>query len=240
MSGDGRLLETDEGAARILVLNRPRVRNALDTALCAALLEALARAEAAPGVRAIILTGCDGAFCSGADTREFPDPLGARRSDFARRTHLLAELQTRLSVCPKPLVAACDGPAIGVGASLAMCCDLAVASRGLRLGFPEFRHGILPAMVLAALHRCLPPKPAFRLIALGELLSAEAAHAYGIVSHLTEDGEALGTALELAGRLARIDAGLYWRGKALFAETRDTSFDEALSLGVRATLAARR
>ena len=232
------LLVEDSGSVRILTLNRPPCRNALDTATCRSLIAAIDGADADESVRAIVLAGAAGNFCAGADLKEFPDPLGAFEDAFRARTDLLAGVQIRLTRCRKPVIAAVEGAAVGVGASLALCCDMIVASDSLRFGYPEIRHGILPAMVLATLHRAVTRQQAFGLIATADLIDAETAERYGLVTQRVAENPS-DAALALAKTLSMVDSDLMRRTKALFAETATMSFTDALAAGASATLASR-
>lgn len=91
---------TDHDTIRVLLLNRPEVRNAMDTALLAALLDAMSDAVAAEGVRVIVLTGTGGAFSAGADLHEAMDHQGT-----VRRMDLFAAVYEAVGTCPKPTIA---------------------------------------------------------------------------------------------------------------------------------------
>ncbi len=126
------LLVEDKGAVRILTLNRPEKRNALDTALSRELLEALRTADADDAVRCVVLTGAGAAFCSGADLSEFKglsDPKAAEtRAELTMNLHLI------FSKMITPVVTAINGAAMGGGAGLAIAGDLAVMAESAKLG----------------------------------------------------------------------------------------------------------
>lgn len=188
---DGHELRTDDGeTARITVLrmNRPEARNAMDTAMLAALVDALGDAADDEAVRGVLLTGTDGAFSSGADVREELADGGARRNE------LFGVFYETLSVHPKPTAAAVEGPAIGGGAEAAAACDVRAAGRSAVLRFPGAIYGI-PVGTARTIG----------LVGLGTAkdwvlssrdVGAAEAHHVGFVQHLVEDGGAEATALE--------------------------------------------
>ena len=152
-----KLLVENRDKVRILTMNRPEKRNALDTELTQELLKQLRVADAEDAVDAIVLTGAGPAFCAGADLAEFKelkDPQAAEtRAELTMQLHLVFSNMTT------PVVTAINGPAMGGGAGLAIAGDLAVMVRGAKIGYPEARHGIVAAIVMANLVRQIGPKP---------------------------------------------------------------------------------
>src|ERR671938_1308360 len=183
------LLTEDRGAVRILTLNRPEKRNALDTALSRALLEALRAADADEEVHCVVLTGAGPGFCAGADLSEFKglrDPKAAEtRADLTMQLHLA------FSKMVTPVITAINGAAMGGGAGLAIAGDLAVMAKGAKLGYPETKHGIVAAIVMANLVRQIGRKAAFELVALGEPVDAQRALALGMVNRVVSNERVL-------------------------------------------------
>jgi enoyl-CoA hydratase len=187
----------------VITLNRPAVRNAIDSALSLGVLAALRRLDADEGLRVGVLTGAGGTFCAGLDLKAFAvSGLPEKIDDVLREGSR------------KPLVAAIEGVAVGGGLELALIADLLVAARDARLGSPEVKFGLFPGGgALLRLPRHLPQALVTELALTGELLSAEAAHAHGLVVRLSEPGGALEAATELARAIARnaplgVDAAL--------------------------------
>jgi enoyl-CoA hydratase/carnithine racemase len=121
-------------------------------------------------VGAVVLTGAGPGFCAGADLSEFKglqDPQAAER-----RAELTMQLHLVFSQISKPVVTAINGAAMGGGAGLAIAGDLAVMAEGAKLGYPEAKHGIVAAIVMANLVRQVGRKSAFELVALAERLAA--------------------------------------------------------------------
>ena len=225
------LLTEDRGAVRILTMNRPEKRNALNTELTRTLLEALHRAEEDQPVSCVVLTGAGKGFCAGADLSEFKDLTPEKQHRVDERAELSMQLHLVFSKMAKPVVTAVNGAAMGGGAGLAIAGDLAVMALGATLGYPEVRHGIVAAIVMANLVRQVGRKTAFELVSLGEPIDAAKALSLGIVNRVVGEGEALGAAVSMAEKLSKIDAQALRATKALFHEVADLPLDEALRRG---------
>ena len=134
------LLTEDRDAVRILTLNRPEVRNALNSELISRLLEALDEAESVKEVRALVLTGSGKAFCAGLDLADL-GAISTRSTEENRRDSAhLAALLRRIYTFPKPVVAALNAHAVAGGAGLASVCDLVVMSEAATLGYTGSAH----------------------------------------------------------------------------------------------------
>ena len=223
------LLIEDKGPVRILTLNRPEKRNALDTALTSALLESLRRTDADETVRCVVLTGAGPAFCAGADLGEFKqltDPKAAEK-----RAALTMQLHLAFSKMVTPVVTAINGAAMGGGAGLAIAGDLAVMSRSAKLGYPETKHGIVAAIVMANLVRQVGRKSAFELVALAEPIDAPRALALGMVNRVVPQARLMNEALALAEKLAAVSRPAMAQTKRLFYEVADLPLERALERG---------
>lgn len=182
------------GRVLLLTLDRPAKRNALDRALCEALLAALGETGDAA---ALVLAGAGPSFCAGADLGEWraleADPA-ARKARSALGEALLAAP----GEVPKPVVAAVHGAAMGAGAALALGCDMVVMAEGARLGYPEARQGIFPSGVAPSLLAHLGPKSAFELLATGRDVGAEEAVALGLANRVVPAARLIEEACALA------------------------------------------
>ena len=223
------LLTEDKGAVRILTLNRPEKRNALDTALSRALLEALRAADGEDGVRCVVLTGAGPGFCAGADLSEFKglrDPKAAEtRADLTMQLHLA------FSKMVTPVVTAINGAAMGGGAGLAIAGDLAVMAASAKLGYPETKHGIVAAIVMANLVRQIGRKAAFELVALGEPIDAKRALELGMVNRVVPGTKLMSETRALAEQVAAVSRPAMAQTKRLFHEVADLPLDRALARG---------
>ena len=223
------LLIENRGKLRILTLNRPEKRNALNTELTQALLKELRVADAEDAVDAIVLTGAGPGFCAGADLAEFKglkDPQAA-----VARAELTMQLHLVFSKMTTPVVTAINGAAMGGGAGLAIAGDLAVMARSAKLGYPETRHGIVAAIVMANLVRQVGQKAAFELVALGEPIDAERALQLGLINRIFPEAELLPGAVALAEKLAAVSKPAMAQTKNLFYEVVDLPLDKALERG---------
>jgi enoyl-CoA hydratase len=190
------LMDMRAGWARI-TLNRPDRRNALDTALLAAVAGALERLAHDPAVCAVVLTGAGGNFAAGADIGELATRTSAEAAHDPRKAHWAA-----IRAFPKPLVAAVDGFALGGGLELALMADLMVLGPTARVGLPETSLGIIPgAGGGQRLMARIGPARAARMVLTGEVIDAATAFAWGLAAYLSE-GPALPEAEALAARLA--------------------------------------
>jgi enoyl-CoA hydratase/carnithine racemase len=221
----------NRGGVRVLTMNRPDKRNALNQALTQALIEALQAADAEEAVRAIVLTGAGVAFCAGADLSEFKELTPAQGEVVERRAALTAELHGLFPQLGKPVVTAVNGAAMGGGAGLALAGDLAVMASNAKLGYPEVRHGIVAAVVMSNLVRSVGRKAAFELVSLGEPIDAERAFALGLVNRVVAPERTVAEAVALAERLAAVAPQAMAATKELFYRASDLPFAQALAEG---------
>mgnify|MGYP001025035272 CR=1 FL=1 len=183
-------------AVELLRLNRPQERNSLSPELMAALADELARADAEPETRCIVIAGTDEVFASGPDVRH----LGGRsRVDGIPRPDG-AELWRRIADCDTPLIAAVSGYALGTGFELALACDMVVASETAQFGQPEITLGLIPGGgATQRLTRALGRQRALELILTGRRIRAETAERWGLVNRVAKRRTWLTESLELAG-----------------------------------------
>jgi len=225
------LLVEDRGAVRILTLNRPEKRNALNSDLTRALLEALRAADRDEAVGSVVLAGAGQGFCAGADLGEFKDLTPENHDLVDARAELTMQLHLAFPKMVKPVVTAVQGAAMGGGAGLAIAGDLAVMAEGAKIGYPETRHGIVAAIVMANLSRQVGRKAAFELVALGEVIDARQALALGMVNRVVPDAELMQEALALAEKLAAVGRPAMATTKRLFHEVADLPLERALERG---------
>jgi enoyl-CoA hydratase/carnithine racemase len=182
----------------LVILQRPEKRNALSIELRVELADAFERLATDDAVSCVLLTGAGSAFCSGMDTAQFGgDPEHRRR---------LVETSTgafrAVGRCPKPVVAAVNGPALAGGFALALLCDLRLAAESARFGFPELPIGIPPSY--GAARTVLAPGVARDLCLTGRVLGAGEALRLGVVSEVSADADLMSRALELSTGIARM------------------------------------
>src|SRR5919206_644106 len=199
---DAVLVDTHEGV-QTLTLNQPKRLNALSAELLQSLNDALRAAERDASVRALVLTGAESAFSSGADITEFtfadsqPPDLG----DLLRRR--VNPVVTRMRSLEKPVLAAVNGVAAGAGMSLALACDVRYAAESARFVLAFVRIGLVPdAGALYFLPRLVGPAAAMELAWTGDPVSASDALSLGLVNKVLPASELLGATQHLAARLA--------------------------------------
>ncbi len=190
-----------QGNVGIITINRPDARNAVNTAVAQGIEAAVDEMESDDEVWVGVLTGARTEkgyiFCAGADLKQMstdPGGMTTAKGGFGGLTQ-----RERA----KPLIAAVDGPALAGGTELVLACDLVVASRTAVFGIPEVKRNLVAAAGgLFRLPRKLPRNVAMELALTGRLdFPAERAYHFGWVNRLCEEGEALSTALELAGEI---------------------------------------
>lgn len=195
------LLTDRHGAVLVLTLRDPASRNSLSRQLVSAFAEALDIAESDPQVRCVVVHGAGADFCSGASAQADDEP-----SSFSSTSPLqaaLGQLIESLRVFPKPVLAAVEGLAAGSGLRLALGCDLIVAASDARFVLADADDlGSADNRWTAALARQLPTPLLQQWAWLPEPIGAQQLHQFGIVGWLSDSGQALATALEVAGRLA--------------------------------------
>ena len=223
------LLMEDRAQVRILTMNRPEKRNALNCELSETLLAALKKADSDDSVGCIVLTGAGRGFCAGADLAEFRDLQDPGAAE--KRAELTMQLHLIFSRISKPIVTAINGAAMGGGAGLAIAGDMALMAEGAKLGYPEAKHGIVAAIVMANLVRQVGRKAAFELVALGEPLDAARALRLGMVNRVVPQDELMNEALLVARSLAGIARPAMAETKRLFHEVADLALAAALERG---------
>lgn len=196
----GSVLTEDTGPIRVIRLNRPDVRNAIDLELRVVLADELNKAMADDGVRVVVLTGAGGNFCSGGD-------ISTMRRQTAAEARPRAEAAQRVirSIWggAKPVIAAVEGYAFGAGTALALACDRVVASSDAVFATSFTGVGLAGDMgIFASLPARVGPAVARQMLLLPRRLSGTEAHALGMVDGLSEPGDALQDAMANAEKIA--------------------------------------
>jgi len=208
------ILITDDGPIRTVRMNRPEKKNALTFAMYEAMAAAIEDAGTDADLRCLLIAGQPSGFCAGNDIGDFVQmaQTGALGTPIVRFLHALAR-------CEKPLVAAVEGNAIGIGTTMLMHCDQVVAAPDAKLSTPFVALGLLPEAGSSLIApRLMGHARAFSLLVMGHPLDAAAAKEAGIVNTIADDvdGEALKTAREIAALPAQgvLTARRLMRGSA--------------------------
>ncbi|MFG2889904.1 enoyl-CoA hydratase/isomerase family protein [Streptomyces sp. NPDC048248] len=194
---------TDNGVSWI-TLNRPAAMNAVTRDQRERIIDLLADASADPDVRAVVITATGKGFCAGADLRGSPSTGDRVPGDVARMIRRGAQrFIAAVQDCEKPVIAAVNGTAAGLGAHLAFACDLVLAAESARFVEVFVRRGLVPDGGGAyLLPRLIGPQRAKELMFFGDALPAAEAERLGLVNRAVPDGELAKTAREWAERLA--------------------------------------
>jgi enoyl-CoA hydratase/carnithine racemase len=224
------LVSREDGGIALLRLNRPAARNALSTALLAALAEALDAISRDAAVRAVVLAANGPAFCAGHDLRELtaaraaPDGGAAFFADTMARCSAVMQAITAL---PQPVIAAVRGTATAAGCQLVASCDLAVAGDRATFATPGVAIGLFCSTPAVALIRAVPPKAAMEMLLTGEPIGAEEARRIFLVNRVVPDGEEEAEALRLARSIAARSAATIRIGKRALREQAGLGLAEA-------------
>lgn len=224
------ILEHPAQHVALLRLNRPEARNALSPELRAELRSHFTALSEASDIRAIVLTGDAKAFAAGADIRSMveigPGEMMTRGDDLNWGA---------IRHCPKPVIAAVNGYALGGGCELAMHADIIVAGESARFGQPEVKLGIMPgAGGTQRLARAIGRYRAMLMLLTGQFMTAREAYEAGLVSKLTSDEDTVSEAIAIARDIAAMPPLAVAEIKQVLHAGLDAPLDTALMLERRA------
>ncbi|MCK4580728.1 MAG: enoyl-CoA hydratase/isomerase family protein [Dehalococcoidia bacterium] len=208
----------------IIALNRPKVRNALNSQMMDEMICALSQFDSNPDIGAVILKGSGPAFCAGHDFSELSNkPLGDIRQTFGKSIRVL---QTMSSI-GKPVIAAVHGIATAMGCALAAGCDLVIASEDARFQTPGVNLGFACISPMAALFRSIGRKKCLEMILTGESIDAHEAERIGLVNKVVPTERLEDMALEFAKNIARKAPLAVQLGKQAFYTMADMEHNQA-------------
>ncbi|MBX2854892.1 MAG: enoyl-CoA hydratase [Rhodobacteraceae bacterium] len=218
-----------DGAVLTVINNNPATRNSLSWSFYDGFRAEIDRAAADPEIRALVLTGAGGFFCSGGDLsglKERSEADAATRRVSVERLHAMIRAMRRF---PKPIIAAVEGGAAGAGVSLALACDLIVSASDAYVSVAYVKIGLTPdGGSTAFLGRALPRQLLTEMVWTGDRIPMTRMQELGLVNRLTEPGKSLAEAQIWAARLAEGPVRALARGKALIDAASETSFDDQL------------
>jgi enoyl-CoA hydratase/carnithine racemase len=224
----------DEGGVRWIALNRPESKNGLTDDVNGRIIAALDQAGQDRAIRAVVLTGKGGNFCSGLDLKAAAASAGGVENleDHMRTYfHGLIRAVRRL---PKPVVALVDGAAVGFGCDLALACDLRLGTERTRFGEVFVKRGLMPdGGGTFTLPRLVGVAKALELMFLGDVIDSQEALRLGLVNRVNSAAEAEAETWALARRLAAGPPLVYQKVKQAVYAALASSFDEALENEVR-------
>jgi enoyl-CoA hydratase len=191
------VLSRPEGQTLVITINRPEKLNALNHQVIDELGAAISELSTNPQFLSAVITGSGPkAFVAGADISEFPQMNAAQGAELAHRGQEL--VFNKIENCPKPIVAAVNGFALGGGCELAMACHFRLASENAKFGQPEVNLGLIPGYggTQRLLH-LVGRGRATELLLTGNMISAQEALQFGLVNHVTSPEELLSKSLEI-------------------------------------------
>jgi methylglutaconyl-CoA hydratase len=239
MSSYQKILYTaDQGVARI-TLNRPEKRNALDAELVSEIRDAMRAAARDATVRVVLLTGAGADFCSGADLSGLEKTFNAGPLENMADARNMADLFIEMRHHPHPIVAAVRGRALAGGCGLATACDLVVAAKSAKFGYPEVNIGFVPAMVMAIVRRCVSEKRAFELIASGDMCTAQTFLDFDMINAVFADETFDADAENFVAKVGARSASAITLAKRLLYHMDGMTFEAAVEAGVETNAIAR-
>lgn len=222
-----------------ITLNRPEKRNALNDALVNDLKTALREANEKNELRAIVIRGAGKDFCSGADLsalQKISESDVLENHDDARNLMELFALIRRIKI---PVIAAVHGRALAGGCGLATACDIVLATKTARFGYPEVKIGFVPAMVMAILRRNLSEKKSFELITQGFEFSADEAEKLNLINRVFADETFEADVKSYVSVYETVSRSAVILSKKLLYQMDGMTFDNALEAGVDVNTIAR-
>ena len=220
------LLENPLDHVALLRMNRPQAMNALNTETRTELTDHFHTLGADDNIRCIVITGNEKAFVAGADLKEMSD-----KSTTQMTLGLVRERWRVIANCPKPVIAAVNGFALGGGCELAMHADIIIAGKNALFGQPEVRVGIMAGGGgTQRLIRAVGKFKAMKMLLTGEPVSADEAFQMGLASEVVADDQVLDRALEMASVIAALPPLAIRQTKEVVLAGADCSLDAGLTL----------
>jgi methylglutaconyl-CoA hydratase len=228
-----------ENSVATITLNRPEKRNALNDSLVASLKEALHKANDDNNLRAIVICGEGKDFCSGADLSALQKIAESDILENLEDANSLAELFIQIRKVKIPVIAAVHGRALAGGCGLATACDIVLASKSARFGYPEVKIGFVPAIVTAILRRNLSEKRSFELITKGFDFSSDEAERIGLINRVFDDETFESDVAEYVKDYEKVSRSAVILSKRLLYQMDGMNFETAMNAGVEANTIAR-
>jgi enoyl-CoA hydratase/carnithine racemase len=197
----------------LITMSRPARRNALSLEHMEELIDAFRSVGRRGDVGAVVLRGAGPAFCAGHDLSE----MIGRSPEFYR--HLFdtcTVLMETIQAIPHPVIAQVHGMATAAGCQLAATCDLVIAAEDARFATPGVRIGLFCSTPMVALSRAVPPKKAMEMLLTGDPITAEEAHAYGLVNRVVPAAELEAATRAVAAQIASASSAVVGLGKQAF------------------------
>jgi len=222
-----------------ITLNRPEKRNALNDALINSLKDVLKKADADENLRAIVIKGAGKDFCSGADLSALQKIAESDVLENLWDAENLLELFALIRKVKIPVIAAVHGRALAGGCGLATACDIVLAAKSARFGYPEVKIGFVPAMVMAILRRNLSEKRSFELATQGFDFSADEAERFGLINRVFADENFEADVQNYVSVYEKVSRSAVVLSKKLLYQMDGMNFQTALEVGAEVNTIAR-
>ena len=233
------ILTERENSILTITLNRPEKRNALNDFLINSLKDTLREADKDSELRAIIVRGAGHDFCSGADLSALRKIAESDVMENLADAENLMELFALIRKVKIPVIAAVHGRALAGGCGLATACDIVLAAKSARFGYPEVKIGFVPAMVMAILRRNLSEKKSFELITQGFDFSAEEAERFGLINRVFADEDFEDGVKNYISVYEKVSRSAVILSKKLLYQMDGMNFETALETGAEVNTIAR-
>lgn len=227
MNDNAPVLTAREERVLRITLNRPEKRNAINSAMCRAVIEAVEAAEEDPGIGAILIESTGSMFCAGMDLDEATAP------DAAEQTAIHERLFTLGARIRKPIVAAVQGTALGGGVGLIANAHVVVAAQGATFGLTEIRIGMWPFVIYRAIRMAFGERRALELSLTGRIFGMNEAVQWGLVHHAVPAFELDDRATAIATGLAASSPNAIRSGLEFVYASREMGVHEAGELAAR-------
>ncbi len=229
----------EENSILTITLNRPEKRNALNDALVKSLKEVLREADSNERLRAIVIRGAGKDFCSGADLSALQKIAESDVMENLADAENLLELFSLVRKIKIPVIAAVHGRALAGGCGLATACDLVLATKSARFGYPEVKIGFVAAMVTAILRRNLSEKRAFELVTQGFEFSSDEAEKIGLINRVFDDETFDNDVKKYVSVYEKVSHSAVILSKKLLYQMDGMTFETALETGAQMNTIAR-
>ena len=228
-----------EDSIAVITLNRPEKRNALNDSVIDSLKNALKNADNDENLCAIIIKGAGRDFCSGADLSALQKIAESDVLENLWDAENLMELFALIRKIKIPVIAAVTGRALAGGCGLATACDIVLAAKSAKFGYPEVKIGFVPAMVMAILRRNLSEKRSFELATQGFEFSADEAENFGLINRVFEDESFETDVKNYVSVYQKVSRSAVILSKKLLYQMDGMNFQTALEIGAEVNTIAR-
>lgn len=228
------IVEYESPSIVIVSLNRPEKRNALSVAVMHEFLEVLTAAESNSQARVMLIKGIGDIFCAGLDLDEARNPEIAEAS-----AECVGNVLVRLHHTPLITIAVAQGAALAGGAGLLAACDFAIGSEDLKLGFPEVKRGLIPALISVLLVKQVPWRQLREILLIGDTLTAAQGREMGLLTLVVPAASLGSTGLALAYQILEGAPQAVKLTKALLNTLQDKGFNEDMAEAHRIHMLAR-